>query len=157
MCTRLFSGQTPLCKLAWTLLDCVCPLACVCHVCAHTHITSSATSVSSKAACTPEGDQGEILHFFLKKENNLNVQRQRWNANETAEKAIFTHTFPLDIVSYLWVTSTLRLRCLCWREDTPDQLMPLKSKRETTVSHDRVRRAGFTLATKHVQHCDRLE
>ncbi len=129
MSEHLFYGQTLLCKLAWTLLDCVCVSACMCFPCVRTHNhQSSAPSVSSKAACPPRGWSGEILHFFLKKENSLNVQRQRWNANETAENAIFTYTFPLDIVSYLWVTSALCLRCLYWREDTPDQLMPLKKQ-----------------------------
>lgn len=40
----------------------------------------------------PRGRSGEISHLSQKKENNLSVPRQRWNLNETTEKAIFTHT-----------------------------------------------------------------
>lgn len=155
MFTYLVDGV--LCVNWLGLLDCVCTRGKHMQVQTHTHTQIHRIISLFKSSPHPWGWSGEILHFSLEKENSLNVQRQRWNANETAEKAIFTRMFPLDIVSYLWVTSALRLRCLCWREDTPDQLMALKSKRGTTVSHDRVRRAGFTLTGKRVQHCDRLE
>ncbi len=67
-------------------------------MCAHTHThkhKSSAPSVSSKAACTPEGDQGRFCISFWKRKT-VSMSRSRDGMLMKPQKMLFLRTrFPL--------------------------------------------------------------
>lgn len=98
MCTRLFSGQTPLCKLAWTLLDCVRPLACVCHVCAHTHTSRPAQHQSLQKQPAPlRVIRGRFCISFWKRKT-VSMSRGRDGMLMKPQKRLFLRTrFPLTL------------------------------------------------------------
>lgn len=84
---HLFGGWSPLCKLAWTVG--LCMHTWQTHASANTHShKSTASSVSSKATRTPEGDQGRFC-ISLWKRKTVSMSRGRDGMLMKPQKRLF--------------------------------------------------------------------